>query len=60
MDEFGLRMKYFVLKPRGKNAYAQASRKAMWIFANAIKDENPVLAKELRDWVETEEEIANG
>jgi hypothetical protein len=56
MTDAELRMKYFVLKPGGKDAYAQASRRAMWIFANIIKDENPMLAKELKSWVEAEEE----
>ena len=47
----GLEMKYFVLKPKGCNPYAKASRKAMLRYANEIGVENPTLAKELRDWV---------
>lgn len=47
----GLEMKYFVLKPKGYNPYAKASRKAMLRYAEEIRIENPTLAKELKDWV---------
>jgi len=47
----GLQMKYFVLKPKGETKYHNASRLAMTAYADAIEDENPELAKELRDWV---------
>lgn len=46
----GLEMKYFVLKPAGNDKYAAASRKAMRAYADFIRDENPVLSDELRDW----------
>ncbi len=50
----GLEMKYFVLKPKGDDAYAIASREAMRTYAKAIDDENPVLAQELKMWVTRE------
>ncbi len=46
----GLQMKYFVLKPLGIDAYAEASRCAMMKYADVIWDENPELASELREW----------
>lgn len=51
----GLEMKYFVLKPKGGDAYAAASRKAMRTYATMIKQENPELAKELREWADSEQ-----
>lgn len=50
----GLKMKYFVLKPKGKDQYAVASRKALIAYADIISSENSLLAKELRDWVNKE------
>jgi hypothetical protein len=50
----GLEMKYFVLKPKGSNAYAAASRTAMNAYARAIKYENPSLSRELLAWAEDE------
>jgi hypothetical protein len=32
-------MKYFVLKPRGDNIYAQASRRAMLEYARIIEED---------------------
>lgn len=54
----GLKMKYFVLKPSGKNPYAIASRKAMIAYAESIHEENWKLATDLMKWVtdEIEEE----
>jgi len=49
----GLIMKYFVLfvlKPKGSNAYARASRAAMLTYAKEIRRENPELAEELLAW----------
>jgi hypothetical protein len=43
-------MKYFVLKPKGKSEYHHASRAAMYAYADAIEDENPALAADLRAW----------
>lgn len=57
-DKPGLLMKYFVLKPHGNDRYAAASRKAMVEYSKFIKEENPKLAKELRDWVSDESAIA--
>jgi hypothetical protein len=53
----GLEMKYFVLKPKGDDPYAAASRKAMEAYADAIKRENPRLARALISWVECERQI---
>jgi len=55
----GLLMKYFVLKPAGTNQYSVASRKAMLTYADIIMSENPLLAKDLIEWVEKEREKAN-
>jgi hypothetical protein len=46
----GLKMKYFVLKPKGTDIYAYASRMAMRTYANIIIEENPELANDLLDW----------
>lgn len=46
----GLLMKYFVLKPTGDDAYAQASRAALEAYENAIRQENPEMAEDLRLW----------
>lgn len=51
----GLEMKYFVLKPRGDDRYAAASRKAMRAYAKHIEPANEQLAKELRDWADKEQ-----
>lgn len=50
----GLQMKYFVLKPKGDDVYAEASRKAMGVYAKHVENENPQLAEELRDWCSRE------
>lgn len=50
----GLVMKYFVLKPAGDDAYAQASRQAMRKYADVIARENPELAFQLRQWTDQE------
>ena len=49
----GLLMKYFVLKPEGDDAYAQASRKALRAYAGMIITENPDLADDLREWADS-------
>jgi hypothetical protein len=51
----GLIMKYFVLKPRGNDIYALASRKAMKIYANTIRKENVIFAHDIDVWVKQEE-----
>ncbi len=48
----GLKMKYFVLKPGGVSPYAKASRMAMREYAKAIAEENPDLARELKEWTD--------
>lgn len=50
----GLEMKYFVLKPAGDTQYHSASRKAMRTYADAIREENPELARDLREWADHE------
>ena len=39
----GLLMKYFILKPRGNNIYAKASRQAMLEYAEVIEPINQIL-----------------
>ena len=49
-----LTMKYFVLKPKGKDgndAYARASRMAMLEYARRIRRVNPELCEQLKEWV---------
>lgn len=50
----GLEMKYFVLKPRGNDAYAAASRKALRAYSSQIEEENPELGRQLRGWANKE------
>lgn len=54
----GLFMKYFVLKPRGNDLYASASRKAMRAYANHIKQDDPEFARELHEWADREQTAA--
>lgn len=51
----GLIMKYFVLKPKGTDEYAEASRRAMYEYAKVIDNTNPLLAQELQHWANAEE-----
>jgi hypothetical protein len=51
----GLICKYFVLKPRGADEYAKASRAAMMAYATHINKVNKPLANSLWDWVEKEQ-----
>ena len=51
----GLLMKYFVLKPEGKDQYAKASRAAMMAYASMINKANKELANDLWAWVEREQ-----
>ena len=46
----------FVLKPRGNNFYARASREAMLHYAKLIEQAEPDIAKRLRQWVSQEQE----
>jgi hypothetical protein len=50
----GLLMKYFVLKPKGDDAYAVASREAMRTYAECIQRENPELSSDIALWVARE------
>lgn len=54
----GLVLKYFVLKPRGHDAYAVASRRALIAYASAIFETNEVLAGQLMSWAGYEEKNA--
>ena len=54
----GLIMKYFILKPKGQDAYASASRAAMLRYADGIRDTNQTLADELRKWAKREKDAA--
>lgn len=51
----GLVMKYFVLKPKGDDAYAKASRAAMRQYARLIREENQELHDELMAWADREQ-----
>jgi len=44
----GLEMRYFILKPKGIDEYARASREAMWAYANAIEGENLEMTRLMR------------
>jgi hypothetical protein len=54
MDEDGLKLKYFVLKPGGDDIYAMASRAAMTTYAQVIEHANLKMANDLRDWANRE------
>ena len=46
-----LTMKYFVVKPEGRDIYAKASREAIRAYAAMIRNENERFAEELDEWV---------
>ena len=53
----GLKMKYFVLKPRSKyrdDPWARASRRALEAFAESIEPTDSDCAAALREWQVTE------
>ena len=52
----GLLMKYFVLKPKGKDMYAIASRAALRAYARIIERENKQMAVDLREWADREDD----
>lgn len=56
----GLLMKYFVLKPKGDDIYAAASRKAMRAYALHIREANLRFSEELRAWADDEQADAFG
>jgi len=47
----GLELKYFVLKPNGDNAYAEASRAALKKYAIKIRPTNVDLANDIESWL---------
>jgi len=47
----GLLMKYFVLRPHIKDKHGMASIKAVRAYADAMEEENPKFAKDLRIWM---------
>ncbi len=49
-----LQLKYFVLKPKGNNIYAEASRIAIQAYAYHVWDEDPELREGLLEWVRNE------
>ena len=51
----GLEMKYFVLKLKGDNIYAEASRLAMRKYAVTIMDEDKEFALVITEWVKKED-----
>ena len=53
----GLESKYFVLKPKGEDDYAAASRAALYAYAAAIRHANPQLASDLEAWAGRERNI---
>ena len=52
MANLGMEMRYFVLKPKGDNVYAQASRVAMQVYADFIRLEDPQMAEDLYAWLD--------
>ena len=52
----GLEMKYFVLKPKGKDVFAAASRAAMVTYALFIHNADRPLSDSLLQWAKTEED----
>jgi hypothetical protein len=51
-----LEMKYFVLKPKGTSVHAEASREAMFTYAEVLRHykEDIELARELETWASRE------
>jgi hypothetical protein len=54
----GLELRYFVLKPKGRDEYARASRTAMRAYADSIESVNEQLAQDLREWARLEDKFA--
>lgn len=48
----GLTMKYFVLNPTKDDAYGEASRRAMEMYADVIEHKDKLLAVSIRLWVQ--------
>lgn len=54
-----IKLKYFVLKPRGSDAYAKASRTALRVFSTEMEQDDPALAAQLKRWAYDEERAAH-
>ena len=52
--ETGFLIKYFVLKPKGKDQFAIASRAAMRTFAQSMHGHDNELADYVKAWAESE------
>ena len=64
MSQAMLHMKYFVLKPHGKDKFAEASRRAMlkystYLMKEAENAEDMTFAREIYDWANNEDMEAN-
>jgi hypothetical protein len=53
-----LQMKYFVLRPKGTDLHAKASRAAMRQYAKVMAEENAQLAVEVLAWATREQTAA--
>ena len=47
--------KYFALKPKGNDMYAEASRRALEAYAKHIVNDDKELAEHLFQWIKAEE-----
>jgi len=47
----GLFLKYFVLNPNKKDWHGKASRVAIKAYADTMRQDNPVFAHDLDEWV---------
>ena len=54
MDNIGFKVKYFVLKPKGQDQFAIASRAAMRTFAQSMHGHDNELANYVKAWAESE------
>ena len=55
----GLRSINFILEPSGHDSHARASRAALLVYANQIKDVDYDLYSNLKSWVKREEFMAD-
>ena len=54
----GLLLKYYVLKPKGNDQFAVASRAAMRTFAQSMHGHNNELSADVKAWAEKEAQLA--
>ena len=54
MDDKGFKVKYFVLKPKGTDQFAKASRAAMRTFAQSMHGHDNELSDYVKAWAESE------